>query len=141
MEKNKSIKKYKLRVALDWPDIWDDVLVIELPFSDEDIQNLTNKALQLYWVRNSIETWEYIEAFLPEVYNQGVVLAEAYCVPLFGIQAKVENGAQYDFFLPDEIHDAVFNSESWQNENKIRRKLQKKSSMQYQKDIRMLRKA
>ena len=141
MKKEGHIKKYKMRVGLDWPDLLDDVFEIELPFSNEDIQILADRALRLYWVRHAIDTWEYIEAFLPELYKKGVALAEAYCVPQFGEQAKTENGARYDFFLPDEINDAVFNSEGWKRENKIRWKLQKKSKILFHRDARILRKA
>ena len=51
---------------------------------------------------------------------------------------KVENGAHYEFFLPDEIEDAIRNNEAFQHEKSIWLRLQEDSNKQFHEDGRLL---
>lgn len=51
---------------------------------------------------------------------------------------KVENGAHYEFFLPDEIEDAIRNNEAFQHEKSIWLRLQDDSHKQFHEDGRLL---
>lgn len=109
------IKEYKIDVGIEYPPINDfnDDFEITLPISDEEVEAIINGALRLYWVKDSAETWEYIECFAPKAYKRGNKLAETYCVPKWGDKMKIGNGAYYEFFLPDEIHDKITNDPRW----------------------------
>lgn len=128
MEAQSIVKEYTVTVGLDYPYFMDfDTFEIKLAMSDDDIKKLVEGDLKLMWVRNGIDSWEYIEAFLPEVYQKGVALAEEYCVPIWGEQMKVANGAQYEFFLPDEVEEAISNDVKHIKERRLRKRLQEES--------------
>jgi len=133
------IKEYKIDVGIEYPPINDfnDDFEITLPISDEEVEAIINGALRLYWVKDSAETWEYIECFAPKAYKRGNKLAEAYCVPKWGDKMKIGNGAYYEFFLPDEIHDKITNDPRWINENNIRAKQKEASILQFHEDNRI----
>jgi hypothetical protein len=136
------IKKYKLTVGIDYPHIGeDDTFDIDLPIDDDEIQSIIDGALRLYWVRDSAETWEYIECFAPKAYKKGIALAEAYCIPKWGEKMKVENGARYEIFLPDEIDNALINDPRWINENQIRARQREASRKQFHEDHRIFHNA
>ena len=137
------IREYKIGVGVDCPyiDELDDVFEITLPISDDEVQAIVDGAVRIFWVRNPIDPWEYIEAWAPEAYKKGNAIAEAYCIPKWGEDMKVENGAHYEFFLPDEIEDAIWNNEAFQHEKKIRLRLQEESHKQFHEDGKLLYKA
>lgn len=70
-----------------------------------------------------------------------IIIAEAYCIPKWGEDMKVENGAHYEFFLPEEIEDAIRNNEAFQHEKKIRQKLIDESERQFHEDYRIYKNA
>lgn len=133
------MKKYKTDVGIEPSYLvdYDDVFEIELPISDDEVKAIINGALKLYWVRNAIDTWEYIEVFAPEAFKRGVAIAEAYCVSKFGDDLKVENGIIYEIFLPDEIHDELINDPRWVNEKIIRSRQKESSRKQFHEDHRL----
>ncbi len=130
------IKEYKIVVGIDNPPIDDinDDFEITLPISDDEVEAIINADLKLYWEKNAVDTWEYIECFAPEAYKKGKALAEAYCVPKWGDKMKVENGAYYEFFLPDEINDKIINDPRWVYENNIRAEKREASRLQFHED-------
>ena len=136
-------REYKIEVGLDRPyiDELDDFFEIVLPISDNEVQAIVDGAVRIFWVRNPIDPWEYIEAWAPEAYKRGNVIAEAYFVPKWGEDAKIENGAHYEFFLPDEIEDAIENNAAFQHEKKIRQKLIEESDRQFHEDFKILNSA
>jgi hypothetical protein len=138
MSKGK-IKEYKVKVGIDYPPIDDinDVFEIKLPISDDEVEAIIKGDLNLYWERNPAYSWQYIECFAPEAYKKGIGLAEAYCVPKWGDKMKVENGAYYEFFLPDKINDKIINDPRWINENNIRAKQREASELQFHEDHRI----
>lgn len=128
MKTQSMVKEYTVTVGINYPYIGgEDTFEIKLTMSDDDIKKLVEEDLKFIWVSNSIDSWEYIEAFLPEVYQKGVALAEEYCVPIWGEQMKVANGAQYEFFLPDEVEEAISNDVKHIKERRLRKKLQEES--------------
>ena len=137
------IREYKIGVGVDCPyiDELDDVFEITLPISDDEVQAIVDGAVRIFWVRNPIAPWEDIEAWAPEAYKKGNAIAEAYCISKWGEDMKVENGAHYEFFLPDEIEDAIWNNEAFQHEKKIRLRLQEESHKQFHEDGKLLYKA
>lgn len=138
------LKLYKCDVGIDLPHIpdqIDDLFEIVLPISDNEIQAIIDGRVRIFWEKNPIDPWEYIEAWAPEAYKKGNVIAEAYCVPKWGEDTKVENGAHYEFFLPDEIEDAIRNNEKFQYEKSIWLGLQEDSHKQFHEDGRILNNA
>lgn len=136
-------REYKLEVGVDYPfiDDLDDVFEITLPISDDEVQAIVDGAVRTFWVRNSIKPWEYIEVWAPEAYKRGNAIAEAYSVPRWGEDMKVEKGAHYDFFLPEEIEDAIQCNDAFQHEKSIRARLKEESNKQFHEDARILNKA
>ena len=134
------IREYKIEVGVDRPyiDELDDMFEISLPISDDEVQAIVDGAVRIFWVKNPIDPWEYIEAWAPEAYKKGNAIAEAYCIPKWGEDMKVENGAYYEFFLLDEIEDAIWNNEAFQHEREIRQELQDESNKQFHEDARIL---
>lgn len=139
MEAQYTIKEYTVTVGIEYPYVGgDDDFEIKLAMSDDDIKKIVEEDLKFMWVSNSIESWEYIEAFLPEVYQKGVALAEEYCVPRWGEQMKVANGAQYEFFLPDEVEDAISNDVNHIKERQLRERLKEESRKNFHEEYEIL---
>ena len=137
----KKFKLYKLDVGIDVPhipDLVEDLIEITLPISDDEVQAIIDGRVRIFWYKNPIDPWEYIEAWAPEAYKKGNAIAEAYCVPKWGEDMKVENGAHYEFFLPDEIEDAIRNNEAFQHEKSTWLRLQEESNKQFHEDGRIL---
>ena len=134
------IREYKIEVGGDYPyiDELDDVFEITLPISDDEVQAIIDGRVRIFWEKNPIDPWDYLEAWAPEAYKKGNAIAEAYCAPKWGEDMKVENGAHYEFFLPDEIEDAIRNNEAFQHEKSIWLRLQEDSNKQFHEDGRLL---
>ena len=134
------IREYKIEVGVDYPyiDELDDVFEITLPISDDEVQAIIDGRVRIFWEKNPIDPWDYLEAWAPEAYKKGNAIAEAYCAPKWGEDMKVENGAHYEFFLPDEIEDAIRNNEAFQHEKSIWLRLQEDSNKQFHEDGRLL---
>jgi hypothetical protein len=135
------LKLYKCDVGIDLPHIpdqIDDLFEIVLPISDNEIQAIIDGRVRIFWEKNPIDPWEYIETWAPKAYKKGNAIAEAYCVPKWGEDMKVENGAHYEFFLPEEIEDAIRNNEAFQHERSIWLRLQEDSNKQFHEDGKLL---
>ena len=135
----KKIKNYMTDVGINPSYIvdYDDLFELDIPISDDEVKAIIDGALRLYWVRNAIESCEYIEAFAPKAYKKALTLAEAYCVSKWGEDLKMENGTRYEIFLPDEIEDKLINDPRWINENNIRDKQKDASRKQFHEDHRV----
>lgn len=133
------IREYIIDVGIEYPPINDinDDFEITLPISDEEVEAIINADLKLYWEKDAVDYWEYIECFAPDAYKKGNKLAEAYCVPKWGDIMKIENGAHYEFFLPDEIHDKITIDPRWVAENNLRAKQKEASRLQFHEDNRI----
>lgn len=141
-----NINNYKIDVGVKAPyipDIYEDLFEVMLPISDEEVKAIMDAAVRHYWDSEAqhLDSWEYIEVFAPEAYKKAVALAEAYCVPRWGDVMKVENGAGYEFFLPDEIEDSIWGDnaiDAMKQERNIRKRQRKESSKHFHGDAKML---
>ena len=136
MEEQNNIKEYTVEVGVEhtWINDWDDVFEIKLLISNEEIARIVEGDYNLLWKDNGVDSWEYIECFAPEAYKRGVVLAEEYSVPKWGEQMRVSNGAQYHFFLPDEIWEKVENDLRRQKEVELRERLAEESRIRFHEE-------
>lgn len=132
------IRKYKTDVGVSTPYAKvDDVIEIELPISDNEINAIIDGNLSLYWVRNAIDTWEYIETFAPEAYRRGIVLAGMACKSKRQ-DYNSKTPCEFRFYLPNEIINMMYSSAGWREENRIRHLQQEISRKQFHEDGKLL---
>lgn len=142
MEEQSNIKEYTVNVDVEYPFINDreDTFEIKLKISNEEIARIVEGDYNLLWNDNGADSWEYIECFAPDAYKRGVALAEEFCVPKWGEQMRVSNGAQYSFFLPDEIWEKVENNPRRQKEVELRKRLKEESRFKFHEESDILEK-
>lgn len=142
MEEQNNIKKYTVEVGIEYPfvDHNNDNFEIKLQVSNEEIARIVEGDYNLLWNDNCADSWEYIECFAPEAHMKGVALAEKHFVPKWGEQMRVSNGAQYCFFLPDEIWEKLENNPRRQKEVALRKRLMEESRIKFHEEGDILKK-
>lgn len=132
-------KVYKIEVGVEYPRLGlDDVFEISLSLFENEIQEIIEKAKNLYWVDNAIDGWEYLE-LSQSAYHRAIEIAEKTAVSIWGNKMLTENGARYDFFLPDEINEAIFDSPDAIKEQEIRKHRQDISRVRFRADAKTLK--
>ena len=132
-------KKYTIEVGIDRPYVGgDDVFDIEMTLFQDEIDTLIDEGKKQLWIDNDLEPWEYLEWFLPEAYKRANKLAEEYAVAEWGDKMFVENGAQYNFFLPSEIEFSIYESDECKKLENLIGEIQERSRNRFYEDEKCL---
>lgn len=111
----------------------DDVFEMPLPMTPQERDELIAISKREMWNMDSDE-WYYIEDFMPEVYARFVNLAHAEAINQYGC-----TGYHYEFFLPDEIEDAIWNSEEGKRFEEAKQKMQNNIKESWKHDTALLK--
>lgn len=133
-------KTFTISVGIEYPyiDDLDDEFEIELHLTTDEINSIVENGKKQIWIDNELETWEYLEAFAKSAYYRASKLAEEYAIKKWGSQMSIEQGAKFIFFLPDEISDAIFESEDCKLFKKKALEIETISKERFHADTRIL---
>lgn len=120
-EKTEDYRYFKIEVRVESPYEIDEKIEIELGMTQKEIDTLVDKSKKFVLETDFSQLdgeyddlsgpWEYIENFLPLVNRRANKIVEPLAVAKWGKKMRVINGARYSYYLPDEISDAIFESE------------------------------
>ncbi len=128
-------KKYTIDVGVDLPYVGvDDVFEIEMTLFQDEIDTLIIEGKKLLWVDNDLLAGEFLEFFVPKAYKRANKLAEEYAVARWGEQMLIENGAHYHYFLPDEISDAIYESDECKRVQELAKEKNERSRNRFHED-------
>lgn len=134
-----SPKIYQIEVGVHYPFVGvDDVFEISLPLYENEIKIVVEKSKKLFWVDNDLSGSELLY-FSKSASERAIKIAEKTAAQKWGEQMLVKNGAEYGFFLPDEINEAIYDSPDAVAELELRRKLQEISRQRFHSDGKLLR--
>lgn len=132
-------KIYQIEVGVHYPFVGaDDVFEISLPLYESEIKTVVEKTKNLCWVDNDLLGSELLY-FSKTASERAIKIAEEKAVQIWGEQMLVKNGAEYGFFLPDEINEAIYDSPDAIAELELRHKLQEISKQRFRSDAKVLR--
>lgn len=134
-----SPKIYQIEVGVHYPFVGvDDVFEISLPLYESEIRTVVEKTKSLFWVDNDLLGSELLY-FSKSATERAIKIAEETAAQIWGEQMLVKNGAEYGFFLPDEINEAIYDSPEAIAEMELRKKLREISEQRFQSDGKILK--
>ena len=129
---------YQIKVGIEFPDVGpDDVFEISLPLYKSEIDEVVEKTKKLTWVDNDLLGSELLE-FSKSAHERAVKIAEETAVQIWGEKMLIKNGAEYGFFLPDEVNEAIYDSPDAIEEKNHRHHLQEVSKLRFRNDAKAL---
>ena len=103
----KEIRYIKFEIGVDGINTLDDVFEMSLPITAEEIDELISIGKRQMWEKED-EPWDYIHDFMPKLYNRFLDIVKPEALKIYGSEAE---NAYYDFFIPDEISERIWESE------------------------------
>ena len=103
----KEFRYIKFRIGVDGINTLDDVFEMSLPITAEEIDELISIGKRQMWEKED-EPWDYIHDFMPKLYNRFLDIVKPEALKIYGSEAE---NAYYDFFIPDEISERIWESE------------------------------
>ena len=103
----KEIRYIKFEIGVDGINTLDDVFEMSLPITAEEIDELISIGKRQMWEKED-EPWDYIHDFMPKLYNRFLDIVKPEALKIYGSEAE---NAYYDFFIPDEISEKIWESE------------------------------
>ena len=97
----------KFEIGVDGIKTLDDVFEMSLPITLEEIDKLISIGKRQMWEKED-EPCDYIRDFMPELYNRFLDIVKPEALKIYGSEAE---NAYYDFFIPDEISERIWESE------------------------------
>lgn len=132
-------KTFVFEVGVEYPNVgYDDVFELEIGLTTEEINSIVENGKKQLWLDNELEPCEYLESFAKTAFERACKLAEEYAVKRWGSRLTLEQGAKYSFFLPDEISDAIFESEECDLFKNKSREIETISKERFHSDTRIL---
>ena len=107
-------KKYTIEVGVEYPwiDSVDDTFEVEVEFTDKELEDISQGGIRLmHNDRLDIDTDEFIEVLSKTAFDKLNAIAEKVASEKWGDQMLIANSASYNYFLPDDISEAIFNSQ------------------------------
>ena len=121
-------------IGVDGINTLDDLFEMPLPITSEEIDELVSIGKREMWEKDS-DSLDYIHDFMPELYNRFVNLAKVEALKKYGAEAE---NAYYDFFLPDEINERIWESEEADAFYAAQERMQSNSKSFWEEDKKIL---
>ena len=133
-------KTYTVEVGVDRPWVGvDDVFEVNVEFTDKEIEEIIQGGIRLMYNDSmDIGSYEFIEVLSKTAFEKLNAIAEKVAAKKWGDQMLVANSARYNYFLPDDISDAIFNSQEVNDIYKQRNKNEEQSRLQFRSDTKVL---
>ena len=133
-------KLYTIEVGVDYPWVGiDDVFEIEAELTENEINEIVQGGIRLMHKESlDIRTSEFIEVLSKSAFQKLNSIAEVVASEKWGNQMLISNSARYNYYLPDDISDAIFNSKEVYNIYDQRNNNEEQSRLQFRADTEAL---
>lgn len=133
-------KIYTIKVGVEYPWVGgDDVFEVNVEFTDKEIEEIIQGGIKLMHNDSmDIGSYEFIEVLSKTAFDKLNSIAEKVASEKWGDQMLISNSARYNYFLPDDISDAIFNSQEVNNIYDRRNEKEEQSRMQFRADSQIL---
>lgn len=105
--KTSEIRYINFEIGVEGVSSLNNTFEIELPLTNKEEEQLISIGKREMWDKEG-ESWNYIKDFMPNLYNKFIAIVKPEAVKRYGEEAE---GAWFEFFIPDEIEDKIWNSE------------------------------
>lgn len=133
-------KVFALEVGIEDPWIGsDDTFEVIIEFTEDELSEIIQGGISL--LRNDsmdIGTYDFIEVLSNSAYKKLNSIAEKVASEKWGEKMLIANGARYTYFLPDDIVNAIFDSNEAHEIYEKRRWNENLSHSQFKEDTKML---
>lgn len=133
-------KIYTIEVGVDYPWVGaDDTFEVNVEFTDKEIEEIIQGGIRLIHKDHlDIGTYEFIEVLSKTAFEKLNAIAEKVASEKWGDMMLVANSARYSYFLPDDISDAIFNSQEVIDIYDRRNEKEEQSRLQFRADTEVL---
>ena len=133
-------KIYTIEVGVEYPQVEaEDTLEVQVEFTDEELKEIIQGGIRLMHNDSmDIGTYDFIEVLSKSAYSKLNALAENIASEKWGEKMLVSNGAKYIYFLPEDISDAIFDSDEAREIETKRKASSDQSAAQFHDDSRTL---
>lgn len=134
-------KKYTIEVGVEYPwiDSVDYTFEVEVEFTDKELEDISQGGIRLmHNDRLDIDTDEFIEVLSKTAFDKLNAIAEKVASEKWGDQMLIANSASYNYFLPDDISEAIFNSQEVNEIYEQRNMHEEQSRLQFRTDAEIL---
>lgn len=133
-------KIYTIEVGVEYPWVGgDDVFEVNVEFTDKEIEEIIQGGIRLMHNDSmDIGSYEFIEVLSKTAFDKLNAITEKVAAKKWGDQMLISNSARYNYFLPDDISDAIFNSQEVNNIYDRRNEKEEQSRLQFRADTKIL---
>ena len=133
-------KKYTIKVGVEYPWVGgDDVFEVNVEFTDKEVEEIIQGGIRLMHNDSmDIGSYEFIEVLSKTAFDKLNAIAEKVAAKKWGDQMLISNSARYNYFLPDDISDAIFNSQEVNDIYDQRNEKEEQSRLQFRADTQAL---
>lgn len=133
-------KLYTIEVGVEYPWVGpDDTFEVNVEFTDKEIEDIIQGGIRLLNKESmDIGTYDFIEVLSKTAFDKLNAIAERVAAKKWGEQMLISNSARYIYFLPDDISDAIFNSQEVNDLADRRNENVEQSRLQFRADTQVL---
>lgn len=133
-------KVYTIKVGVVYPWVGgDDTFEVNVEFTDKEIEEIIQGGIRLMHNDSmDIGSYEFIEVLSKTAFDKLNAIAEKVAAEEWGDQMLTANSARYNYCLPDDISDAIFNSQEVNDIYERRNKNEEQSRLQFRADTKAL---
>lgn len=131
---------YIIEVGVEYPWVGSENLFeIQFEFTEDELSEIIQGGIRLLYNESMhIGTYDFIEVLSKSAFSKLNSIAESVASEKWGDKMLIENGARYVYYLPDNIQEAIFESDEAHVIYNKRNKNEDLSHAQYKEDTRML---
>ena len=132
-------KVHTIKVGVEYPWVdGDDTFEVNVEFTDTEIEDIIQGGIRLMHNDSmDIGSYEFIEVLSKTAFDKLNAIAEKVAAKKWGDQMLISNSAIYNYFLPDDISDAIFTPKKLMIYD-IRKEKEEQSRMQFRADTQIL---
>lgn len=129
-------KVYTIEVGVEYPYVGaDDTFEVTVEFTEKEINEIVQGGIRLMHKDTmNIGSYEFIEVLSKTAYDKLNTKAEKVASKKWGDKMLIANSARYNYFLPDDLSNAIFDSPEVNEINNQRDKNKEQSRLQFRAD-------
>lgn len=131
---------YTIEVGVEYPWVGaDDTFEVNVELTDKEIEEIIQGGIKLMHKDSmDVGSYEFIEVLSKTAFDKLNAIAEKVAAKKWGDQMLISNSAKYNYFLPDDISDAIFNSKEVNDIYDRRSEKEEQSRLQFRADTKTL---